>query len=527
MTGSGPTPDASLELRPHSRLTPEMSGSGSPRVGDLPHWAVCVAFAAALRGVAALIIPVLPEEAYHWLYAKHLDFGYYDHPPMVAWLIALGTTFFGDGPFGIRFFPWLCSIGTSVAAALTARRLYGETAASWTALLLALQPVTFLGSSFAFPDASLLLFWTLGLAFVVQALQSGKGAWWLAAGAALGAGMLSKYTAVFLGASLTLYLVVTPKDRFWLKTPWPYLGAAVALIVFSPVVAWNASHDWASLRFQSVGRLEESRPRGVASALASALAYIGLQAGSIMPLTVPAAVAAVAAGLRSGSSDRRFLLFLSLPLLGFFLCVGAIRSTHAFWPLPAWMALTILTADHLAGGSGRLVGFYRNQWRKLTAVSIMAAGIGLAHSVEPLPGVMPIRSLLGWDKIADRAARLRSTLPAGSFYLGVGRRYLCPAQLAYHLHAPKEVHSKNLLGEEGLQFTYWAEKKVLQGHDAVIVAEGDWSPTDLKVLLHRHFRRVDEDGIPLVVGGSGLPRGVKEERYVFYVGHEYEPAGRP
>jgi len=92
--------------------------------------------------------------------------------------------------------------------------------------------VTFLGSSFGFPDASLLLFWTLGLAFVVQAFQSGKGAWWLAAGAALGAGMLSKYTAVFLGASLTLYLLVTPKDRHWLKTPWPYLGAVVALIVF-------------------------------------------------------------------------------------------------------------------------------------------------------------------------------------------------------------------------------------------------------------------------------------------------------
>ena len=523
MTGTGPPPDASLELRPHPRLSTQHPNGGSSQSGDLPSWGVCVALAAALRGVAALVIPVLPEEAYHWLYAKHLDFGYYDHPPMVAWLIALGTTVFGDGPLGIRFFPWLCSIGTSVAAALTARRLYSEKAASWTALLLALQPVTFLGSSFGFPDASLLLFWTLGLAFVVQALQSGKGPWWLAAGAALGAGMLSKYTAVFLGASLTLYLLVTPKDRHWLKTPWPYLGAVVALIVFSPVVAWNASHDWASLRFQSVGRLEEGRsPR-----LSSALSYLLLQGGSIMPLTIPAAVAAVVAGLRSGTSDRRFLLCLSLPLLGFFLCVGVIRSTHAFWPLPAWIALTILTAEYLAEGSGRLVAFYRNQWRELTAISIMAAGIGLAHSVEPLPGVTPIRSLLGWDKIVDRAARLRSTLPAGSFYLGVGRRYLCPSQLAYHLRAPKDVHSKNLLGEEGLQFTYWAEMKVLRGHDAVIVAEGDWSPTDLKALLHRHFRRVDEDGIPLVVGGSGLPRGVKEERYVFYVGHEYEPAGPP
>jgi dolichol-phosphate mannosyltransferase len=521
MTGTGLPANASLPIRPSPDVSadpaqPDSTGS------DLPAWGVCVALAAALRGVAALIVPVLPEESYHWLYAKHLDYGYYDHPPMIAWLIALGTSVFGDGPFGIRFFPWLCSIGTSIAAASTARRLYGDRTAFWTALLLACQPVTFFASSFAFPDASLLFFWTLGLAFVVQALQSGKGAWWLAAGGALGAGMLSKYTAVFLGASLTIYLLVTPKDRFWLKTPWPYLGALVALVVFSPVVAWNASHDWASLRFQSVGRLEEGRsPR-----VSSALAYVGLQAGSIMPLAFPAAVAAVVAGLKSGSADRRFLLCLSLPLLAFFFCVGITRSTHAFWPLPAWVALTILTADHLARGQGRLVRFYSGHWRKLAAISIAAAGIALAHSVKPLPGLPPIRSLRGWEAIDARASRLRRTLPAGSFYLGVGRRYMCPAQLAYHLRAPGDVHSKNLLGEEGLQFTYWADLQALRGRDAVVVAEADWSP-NLGSLLRRHFRRVDEDEVPLVVEGSGLRRGAKEERYIFYVGHEYDPAGRP
>jgi len=500
---------------------PGLAESAAP---ELPDWRVCVALAAGVRGVAALVVPVLPEEAYHWLYTKHLDFGYYDHPPMIAWLIALGTSVLGDDRVGIRLFPWLCSIGTSIAAATTARRLYGDRAAFWTALILALQPVTFLGSTFGFPDAALLLFWSLGLALVVRALESRRGAWWIAAGAALGAGMLSKYTAVFLGVSLTIYLLATPKDRIWLKSPWPYLGAVTALIVFSPVLAWNASHHWASLRFQSVGRLEEG---GRSPGAISALAYLGLQAGSIMPLTIPAAVAAVVAAFKSGTADRRFLLCLSLPLLAFFFCVGITRSTHAFWPLPAWLAVSILTADHLARGQGRLVTFYRNHWRKLAAFSLVAAGLGLAHCVRPFPFIPAIRSLRGWDEIAARASRLRSTLPADSFYLGIGRRYLCPAQLAYHLPTPKEVHSKNLLGEEGLQFTYWADPKALEGHDAVIVAEADWSPPILENLLRRHFHRVDLDDAPLVVDGSGPRRGIKEERYLFYVGHEYDPAGRP
>jgi len=237
-----------------------------------------------------------------------------------------------------------------------------------------------------------------------------------------------------------------------------------------------------------------------------------------MPLTIPAAVAAVIAGLRSGLFRPAIPpLSLAAPCWGFFLCVGVIRSTHAFWPLPAWIALTILTADYSGGGQAgawsRSTGTRGGSSRPSPSWPPASAW---AHSVEPFPGVTPIRSLLGWDEIANRAARLRSTLPAGSFLPRRGAPLsFVPPQLAYHLRAPKDVHSKNLLGEEGLQFTYWAEMKVLRGHDAVIVAEGDWSPTDLKVLLHRHFRRVDEDGIPLVVGGSGLPRGVKEERYVF------------
>ncbi|MBV8879781.1 MAG: glycosyltransferase family 39 protein [Planctomycetaceae bacterium] len=475
-----------------------------------------------MRGVAALIVPVLPEESYHWLYAKHLDFGYYDHPPMIAWLIALGTAVFGDVPFGIRLLPWLCSIGTSIAAAWTARELYGEKAASWTALLLAIQPTTFMASSFGFPDAPLLLFWTLTLASGVRALGSRGGRWWLVAGACYGAALLSKYTAIFLGLSLLLYLLAAPRHRYWLRTPWPYLGALTALIVFSPVLIWNATHDWASLRFQSVGRLEE----GGGARWTSGPAYLLLQGACVLPLALPAVVAAVGGALRSRSLEQRYLLSFSLPLLLFFLGVGVFRSTHAFWPLPAWIALTILSADFLSREDGRIARFYRTSWREMTAIFIVAAGLGLAHSVRPLPGLTSIRSLNGWARISERAASLRSGLGADSFYLGVGKRYLCPSQLAFHLHAPRDVHSKNLLGAEGLQFTYWADVRALAGRDAVIVGEAEWS-TGLDSLLRRHFRSVEEIGAPLVVGGSSLYKGLREERYRFYVGHEYRPGGQP
>jgi len=503
-------------------LPPDASISPAASSGRLPSWTVLVAVAAAIRGAAVVLIPVLPEESYHWLYAKHLALGYYDHPPLIAWFIALGTSMFGDGPVGIRVVPWLCSVGTSVAASRTARRLYGPEAASWTALFLALQPATFFASSFGFPDAGMLCCWALGLALVVEALESRKGVWWLGAGAALGAGMLSKYTAAFLGASLLLYLVLQRKDRFWLGTVWPYLGAIVALVVFSPVIFWNATHDWASFRFQSVGRLEEGR----SPQLTSALAYLLLQVGAVVPMTAPVAVAAVIDGVRSRTAVQQFLLCLSLPLLGFFFCVGIIRSTHAFWPLPAWIALSILMADYLSRGGGRLRVFYRKSWGALAAVTIAAAVLAIVHFVTPVPGLPPVRSLRGWDRICARAATMRAGLPEGSFYLGVGRRYLCPSQLAFHLPAPTDVHAKNLLDEDGLQFTYWDSPEALRGRDAVVVAEAEWS-ADLETLLPRYFDRVDVAGEPLSVGRLGFGRSVKEERYVFYVGHGYHPLRRP
>lgn len=492
------------------------------RPNPMPGWVSCVATAAALRLVAVLVVPVLPEEAYHWLYARHLDIGYYDHPPMIAWMIALGRLVFGDSTLGIRILPWLCSIVLSVAASSTSRRLWGETAASWTALLLAFQPVTFLGSSFGFPDAPMLMFWSVSLAFLVRALEERRGVWWLAAGAALGAALLSKYTSGFIGVSMLLYLVITPSRRFWLKTPWPYAGILVALLVFSPVIYWNATHHWASFRFQTVGRLEEGR----GPHLLGAPAYLLLQTGSVVPLLFPAAVAAIAGAFRTRTEQGRLLLFFGLPMFVFFLFVAISRSTHAFWPLPAWISFSILMAQYLAGDAGRIAAFYRAHWRKVATASLIVAGIGIAYLVKP-PSILPrIPSYYGWTEICARASTLRTTLPADGFYLGVGRRYLTPSQMAYHLPAPQEVHAKNLLDEDGMQFTYWVEREALKGRDAVIVAESDWSPR-LPDLLHRYFDRVEQVGEPLAIPGSNPYKWVKQERYLFYVGHGYRPAGGP
>jgi dolichol-phosphate mannosyltransferase len=214
-----------------------------------------VAVLAVQVGVAA-VVPVLPEEAYHWNFARHLDWSYYDHPPMLAWGIAVGRLVLGDTPLGVRLVPLLFALGTAGLLGRLARRCYGERAAAWAVLLYALEPAAFFVGGWGFPDAPVLFFWALTLTWVWRALDTGRPGWWPAAGAALGAGMLSKYTAAFLVPSVLLYLLCSRRHRRWLATPWPYLAGACSLVVFAPVLYWNTVHQWASFRFQGAARFQ-------------------------------------------------------------------------------------------------------------------------------------------------------------------------------------------------------------------------------------------------------------------------------
>ena len=96
-----------------------------------------IAVAAALRVIFAGSVELLPEETYYWSYSQHLDLSYLDHPPMVAWLIKIGTTLFGQTEFGVRFGALCCGAVASAFVYRLARNLFGSECAL-AALLLSL-----------------------------------------------------------------------------------------------------------------------------------------------------------------------------------------------------------------------------------------------------------------------------------------------------------------------------------------------------------------------------------------------------
>src|ERR1700759_2035217 len=232
----------------------------SPQDARLARNTVLTVLALVLvRLVAAAFTPLTFDEAYYWTWSKHLAGGYYDHPPMVAIVIRLGTMFAGDTELGVRLVSILLALPMSWAVYRTAEILFAsQRIAATSAILLNVTLMAAVGTLIVTPDAPLLVAASFVLFFLAKVLETGRGAWWLAVGVAVGLALLSKYTAMFFGLAILIWLVAVPELRRWLSSPWPYLGGLVAFAVFTPVILWNADHQWVSFIKQfGRARIEE------------------------------------------------------------------------------------------------------------------------------------------------------------------------------------------------------------------------------------------------------------------------------
>jgi dolichol-phosphate mannosyltransferase len=497
-------------------LDPPPSSSDGAPTKRLRTWVLWLLALLPLRIALAALLPILPEEAYHWNFARHLDWGYYDHPPMIAWAIAAGRLVFGDTPFGIRAVPLLFAVGTTILLARFARRVYGEAAATWAVLLFTLAPVPLLVSEAGFPDAPLLFFWIGTMTLAWEALDADRPKLWLAAGAALGGAMLSNYTGVLLVPSALGYLLFSRRDRRWLRTPWPYLAGVMALIVFLPVVYWNWKHHWVSFLFQSKGRFEESQGFSLHR-------YLGAQSLAMFPLALPLLGAAVLRVLKPTRPEEDFFRACFLPMFLLFAFVSCLRPPHVLWPLASYLGLVVVMAGIAADGQGKIARFYRRARAGLVVVSgILLIGAGI-HLAFFLPWISPIQGPYGWKEVAERAKAIRAELPPSAFYLGLGRKYTCTSQLAYQLRLPNDVHGAHLLGEPALQYSFWCEPEDMKGRDAVIVIEGDLRAQETLDELQRGFESYQHRGEVVVPVGRSTLRETPPLKFQLYVGRGYRP----
>jgi 4-amino-4-deoxy-L-arabinose transferase-like glycosyltransferase len=343
---------------------------------------IAVAVLIALRGIMAGLLPLSGDEAYYLLWSHHLAAGYYDHPPVIAFLIRTGVFVFGENPFGIRAAGILLSLFTTwfiwQAAALI---LKDERKAAFAALFFNLTLMANVELLAATPDLPSITTVAAFLWCLAKAQATRDGRWWLLAGLAAGLSLLSKYSALFAGLGALVWLLADPRARVWLKTPWPWAGGAVAVLVFTPHLLWQAQNEWMTFAFH-FGRVGAGNPT-----IRYVIEFAAAQLGLATPLILVLGAIGFWQARRRG--DDRFLLFVMIAVALVYFLQHALRDrVQGNWPAFLYPALTILAADAASRSKA---------WLARGAAPLAALMLAIVYA-HVLFGILPLKN--------DPAARL-------------------------------------------------------------------------------------------------------------------------
>jgi dolichol-phosphate mannosyltransferase len=332
-------------------------------------------------------------------------------------------------------------------------------------------------------DSALLFFWMLGLVGITWALRNQRTWGWYVAGIALGGAMLSKYTGVFFAVGTMLAVIAHRPWRRHLLTIHPYLALLIGVAIFSPVIVWNARHDWASFRFQFVQRWGDQ-----SISLQTFLAFVGYQ----LVILTPVLLAGLLAGFMRVIRKRRILqprwliaICFSLPLM----LVAAHKSLrygiHINWTAPLYASLLPAAAwwylSHRRARRRSSAGF---DWAPAVAWTVAICALintGILMYLLALESRLRVWSIFGpWrelaaivehheDKVEQASGREPVIVAAGKYRLAsVLSFYRSP--LEGGVRAADFTTSQWLVnGRQGLGFPYWANDRAWAGGSIIYV----------------------------------------------------------
>ncbi len=508
----------------------------SPRVSRSIRWRLAaigvLAYVVVLRLVFLGLPNLLPEEAYYWNYSQHLDIGYLDHPPMVAWLIWLGTAIFGNTEFGVRLGAFLSWFAAAYFCFQLTRNLFGKSAAFVALLLVAALPYFFAAGLLMMPDAPLTAAWAGALYFLERALLGERRAAWWGVGACIGLGMISKYTIALLGPATLLFVLLDARSRRWLWRPDPYGAILLATLIFSPVIIWNATHDWASFAFQSSRRLEATFDfslHHLLAAMTGLLTPVGLIAVAVA--LYPARRRRFATDAEAALAKRRyrFMAIYTLVPLSVFVAFSLFHSVKLNWTGPLWLAiLPAVAAQIIAGGrmASRFDTVLRRLWMPTIAITLIVYGFGLDYLVLGLPGVGYTGKLgslpIGWENFGRQAEQIEDNVEreTGHEPLLVGMDgYFIASQLAFYRRGDNDgvrnTAGRSLFGGNSLMYNYWFSPASNEGKTLIMFG---FSASYLdRDYLKTHFSRVTPIKEELIMRNESVVG-----RFYYRIGYDFK-----
>ena len=453
-----------------------------------------ILYTLALRFIYLGTTELIQEEAYYWNYAQHLAPGYLDHPPLVALVIWCTTKIAGNSEIGIRLGSYFCWFVTAYYSYNLTRRMYSAKAAIYSVLLIAVLPIFFGAALVMTPDALLLSCWAAVLYYLYRALIENHSPAWIGAGVAFGLGLLSKYTIALLGPSALLFMLLDPVSRRWLRRSMPYMACFIAVVIFSPVIWWNAENSWASFLFQSYNRVTDI-PMFTTHKLLGSIVLLLTPIGMITAVLalLPWNISFLQDKINDNRRTRPYLFTLvmtTIPFLVFFY-FSLTKEVKLNWTGPIWlatipfMANAFLVTIKSAGSTAVKTNFFSVGWPKTVISLIFIYGIALHYLSIGLPGVPYPKNtiLLGWDdlsrKIEATASLHRSSSGKRPIVVGMDKYRIASGLSFYSTKVSKDrvtedllpITGRHLFDLDSLMFSYWHPNILFSHQDLLVISQ--------------------------------------------------------
>ena len=441
-------------------------------------------------------VPLVPQEAYYWKYAMHLALSYFDHPPMTAYIIAFFTWIGGDHVFFIRIGSIILSTGLIILLYSITQRLFrNQKMAIVTVLAINCTVIFSIGSIIITPDVPFLFFWALIVYSLVRLQESHHWKWWYLAGASLGFGLLSKYTAVLIVPGIFVYILLSRSQRKWLLTIYPYSGLLLALFIFSPVIIWNYQHDWASFLFQSSNRFSQM----IRLRFDYFFQLIGSQLGMLTPyIFILVLVGWIQIGILSFKerNEKYSLLFwIALPVY-FVFTLSSFRSLVKMnWLAPAYITSIIASIEWIQSAQTK----WSNRFKKIFKPGlILGLIIVVFMHLFPIFPLFPSRkgdTWTGWQELSEKVVEIKVEMGEDTFIFG--HEYKIPSEITFYTPNHESTYSGEIIGEKGLQYNYWTNFDELIGKNAIFVTSNAQRYRKID-RIRKYFDLIEEE-VPLKI----------------------------
>jgi 4-amino-4-deoxy-L-arabinose transferase-like glycosyltransferase/membrane-associated phospholipid phosphatase len=498
------------------------AGFRAPHATMDDHWLrlgyVCIGVLLLVRliYIGTKIIQLSEDEAYQWVWSKHLALSYYSKPPLIAYTQFLSTSIWGDSAFGVRFFSPIISAIISLSVLRFFARELNARAGFFLVLVAAATPLASVGAVLMTIDPLSVLFWTAAMLAGWRAIQpDSKTTDWLWVGLWMGLGFLSKYTELFQLLCWAVLFALWPPARKQLRRPGPYLALFVNLLCAVPVVVWNARHNWITVT-------HVAQNAGAGTAWHPTLKYLGEFLGSELGLLNPVfVIATVWAALAFWRRGRRN------PHLTYFFCMGAplfvvyLLLSFRSRVLPNWIAPAVLPLFCLAvvywDTRWRLGVTWVKPWLKV-GLNLGAVMVLLGHDTNLVKAVTgyylpvkldPLHRVREWDKIALAVDEARQQLLSeGKPVFIITDHYGIAGEISFYLpEAQARVKTNPLVYYQTSpvpenQFYFWPGYTQRKGENAIYVREldrNDPSPFAAPGRLQQEFESVTDLGVTNVM----------------------------